>query len=68
MVVIKHTSKKTIAEHLESISSENLDKENFDWDKFDSIIDNDGFVKIGQQNEQTYDALRQWDYMPELKA
>ena len=38
-----------------------LDKNNFDWNKFDRIIDNKSLA-IGQQNEIVYNTMREWGY------
>ena len=39
-----------------------LDKNNFDWNKFDKIIDNKSLT-IGQQNEVVYNTMREWGYV-----
>ena len=36
-----------------------LDKNNFDWNKFDKIIDNKSLT-IGQQNEIVYNTMKEW--------
>lgn len=48
-------------------SETKLDKENFDWNKFDGIIDNSE-MDISKQNEAVYNLLRPWDYIPELEV
>lgn len=40
-----------------------LDKENFDWNKFDSIIDNENST-IDEQNKQIYNVLKEWNLLP----
>ncbi len=42
-----------------------LDKDNFDWAKFDTVIDNAN-MNIGQQNEAVQQILEPWDYVPRL--
>ena len=39
-----------------------LDKENFNWTKFDKILDNTG--SIDEQNALVYRALREWNMLP----
>ena len=38
-----------------------LDKENYDWDNFDSIIDNET-MDVGEQNKELYDILANWGW------
>ena len=38
-----------------------LDKENYDWKIFDSIIDNE-IMDIGEQNKKLYDTLASWNW------
>jgi hypothetical protein len=40
-----------------------LDKENFDWDKFDAVIDN-AEIDIHEKNSVIYETLKQWDWLP----
>jgi len=40
-----------------------LDKENFEWNKFDSIIDNANST-IDEQNKQVYNVLKKWNLLP----
>ena len=39
-----------------------LDKENFDWTKFDKILDNVGSIE--EQNKLVYRALKEWNMLP----
>lgn len=47
------------------LSETSLDKENYDWDKFDAIIDNENMT-ISQQNESVYQVLCQWEWRQPL--
>jgi len=44
------------------ISETALDKENFDWNKFDVIIKNDD-MSVGEQNKKLYDQLKEWGWL-----
>ena len=44
------------------ISETALDKENFDWNKFDVIIQNDN-MSVGEQNKKLYDQLKEWGWL-----
>lgn len=44
------------------ISETALDKENFDWNKFDVIIKNDD-ISVGEQNKKLYDQLKEWGWL-----
>ena len=39
-----------------------LDKDNFDWKKFDKILDNES-ITIGQQNETLYKTVKEWKWI-----
>jgi len=47
------------------VSETALDQGNFDWAKFDSVIDN-AQMNIKQQNQALYTVLAPWSYMPEI--
>ena len=47
-------------------SETELDKEHFDWSKFDAVIDN-AEMTIAEQNKAVYECLRPWGYIPELE-
>jgi hypothetical protein len=40
-----------------------LDRENFDWSKFDAVIENEN-ITIPQQNEAIYNTLKGWNMCP----
>ena len=42
-----------------------LDEKNFDWQKFDAVIDNSK-LSINEQNEAIYTTLRPWGYIQKL--
>lgn len=44
------------------ISEVALDKENFDWNKFDFIIENDD-IPLGEQNKKLYGQLKEWGWL-----
>ena len=44
------------------ISETALDKENFDWNKFDVLIQNDD-MSVGEQNKKLYDQLKEWGWL-----
>jgi len=48
------------------LSETALDKDNFDLNKFDYILDNKD-MSIPEQNDALYEVLREWDCIPELK-
>lgn len=39
-----------------------LDKNNFDWNKFDKIIDNES-LEVGQQSEAIYNTMKEWGWL-----
>jgi len=45
------------------ISETALDKENFNWSKFDAIIGNEN-MSIALQNDAVYNQLKTWGYLP----
>jgi len=49
------------------LSETALDRESFDWNNFDAIIDNEGMT-IAEQNEKIYKTLRPWGFVPEVKS
>jgi hypothetical protein len=42
-----------------------LDKENFDWSKFDEVLDN-AHMNVSEQNKATHDILLKWGWAPEF--
>jgi hypothetical protein len=43
-----------------------LDKDQYDWSKFDAVIDN-AEMTISEQNEALYNVLIEWDYIPSME-
>jgi len=43
-----------------------LDKDRFDWNKFDAVVDNE-IMTIGMQNEAVSKILQEWNLIPEIK-
>lgn len=43
-----------------------LDRDRYDWDNFDAVIDN-ADMSISEQNEALYQILHQWEWMDEVK-
>jgi len=39
-----------------------LDKKNFDWKKFDKVLDNE-CITVGQQNEAIYNTMKEWGWL-----
>ena len=38
-----------------------LDKDNFDWKKFDKVLDNES-ITVGQQSEILYETMKEWNW------
>ena len=47
------------------ISETALDKDKYDWEKFDYVLDNKD-MSINKQNEALYNILREWNYVPNI--